>query len=251
MSDSTASPATPACSQGFASGLIDLFLAPAALFRALPDRRFWGWGAFLLTGAVTALAMLVFIGPMSPDWIVDQQMLQMGERMSAQELAQARPQLLAMAPHTATFSAIGAIFMGGLLVVLVGSLYMLFERVASSGLARRRPRHGWGQWLRLTAWTQLPQVPYALGLIALALLAQSPDQPLAQLGYASLNNLVLDLPPGHRWCNLASNLGLFQLWSIALAAVGFRVWTGAAWGRATLLAALPWVLVFVIWALLA
>ena len=231
-------------SPNFASGLIDLFLAPASLFEALPARRFWGWGAFLLTAAVTVAAMLVFIGPMSPEWIVEQQILQMGERMSDNELAQVRPQLVAMAPHTVWISAIGGIFTSGLLVVLVGSAYMLLERAATRG-----PRHGWGQWLRLTVWSQLPQLLYALGLIAIALLAASPDQPLAQLGYASLNGLVLDLPPGHRWFTWASNLGLFQLWSIGLAAVGFRVWTQAAWGRATLLAALPWLLVFGVWAL--
>lgn len=231
-------------SPNFASGLIDLFLAPASLFEALPTRRFWGWGAFVLTAAATAVAMFVFIGPMSPEWIVEQQVLQMGERMSDNELAQVRPQLLAMAPHTALVSAISVVFVSGLLVVLLGSVYMLLERVATRG-----PRHGWGQWLRLTVWTQLPQVLYALGLVALALIAQAPDQPLAQLGYASLNGLVLDLPPGHRWFNWASNLGVFQLWSIVLAAVGFRVWTQVAWGRAAALAALPWVLVFGIWAL--
>ncbi|MCD9008045.1 YIP1 family protein [Luteimonas sp. XNQY3] len=233
-------------SPNLASGLIDLFLAPASLFETLPTRRFWGWGAFLLTAAVTVVAMLVFIGPMSPEWIVEQQVLQMGERMSDTELAQVRPQLLAMAPHTPLISAIGGVFMTALLVVLLGSVYMLLERVATRG-----PRHGWGQWLRLTVWTQLPQVLYALGLIALALIASTPDQPLSQLGYASLNGLVLDLPPGHRWFNWASNLGLFQLWSIGLAAVGFRVWTRASWGRAAGLAALPWGLVFGVWALFA
>ncbi|MCD9027632.1 YIP1 family protein [Luteimonas sp. BDR2-5] len=231
-------------SSSFTSGLIDLFLAPVSLFEALPTRRFWGWGAFLLTSAITVVALYVFITPMSPEWIVEQQVQQMGARMSGQELAQVRPQLLAMAPYTAPISAIGGVFASGLLVVLLGSVYMLLERLATRG-----PRHGWGQWLRFTVWTQLPQVLYALGLIALALLAQAPDQPLTQLGYASLNGLVLDLPPGHRWANWASNLGLFQLWSIVLAAVGIRVWTQASWARAAALAALPWILVFGVWAL--
>lgn len=228
----------------FAAGLMDLFVAPAALFDTLPTRRGWGWGAFVLTSAVMAAALVVFLAPMSPEWIVEQQALQMGARLSDQELAQIRPQLLAMAPHTAAISAIGAVVTGGLLVLVLGSLYLLLERVATRG-----PRHSWGQWLRLTVWTQLPQLLYALGLIALALLASTPDQPMAQLGYASLNGLVLDLPPDHAGFNWASNLGVFTLWSIVLAAIGIRAWTRAGWGRAATLAALPWVLVFGVWAL--
>ncbi|MET0329227.1 MAG: YIP1 family protein [Luteimonas sp.] len=234
-------------SPNFASGLIDVFVAPASVFGALPARRFWGWSAFALIAATTVLATFVFIGPMSPEWIVEQQILQMGSRMSDQELAQARPQLLAMASHTAVISAIGGVLMSGLLIVLLGSVYMLLERVATRGDVR----HRWSQWLRLTTWAQLPQMLYAIGLIALALLASTPDQPLALMGYASLNGLVLDLPPDHRWFNWASNLGVFQVWSIVLAAVGFRVWTQASWVRAAGLAALPWILVFGVWALLA
>lgn len=228
----------------FASGLIDLFLAPASLFQALPHRRFWGWSAFALTASITAIAVFVFIGPMSSDWIVEQQLLQMGAQMSDQELAQIRPQLTAMAPHTATISAIGGACMSGLLIMLIGSAYMLLERIATRG-----PRHSWSQWLRLATWAQVPQLLYALGLVGLTLLASGPDQPMSQLGYASLNGLVLDLPPDHRWFNWASSLGLFQLWSIALGAIGIRVWTGTTWPRAAALAVAPWVLTFGVWAL--
>lgn len=233
-------------SPSLAAGLLDVFVAPSSLFRALPDRRWWGWIAFLLISVSMALAIYVFISPMSPEWLVEQQLQQMASQMSDAQLEQVRPQMVAMAPHTALLSALSGVFFLGLMVVLVGSLYMLLARMATGG-----PRHGWGAWLRFTTWTQMPGVAFALGLLVLALVSGGADQPLSMMGYASLNNLVLDLPAGHRWYNLASNLNLFSLWSLALAVIGFRIWTGAGTGRAAVLALLPWVLVYGIWALLA
>lgn len=229
-------------SPNFATGLLDAFVAPASLFRALPDRR-WGWAAFALVALALAVSMFVFFQPMSPEWIVEQQLLQMGDRISEQDIERARPQMLSMAPHTAAFTAIGGVLMTGLLVLLVGSLYMLLARVATGG-----PRRGWSAWIRFAAWIQLPQLAYALGLILIVLLASTPDLPMGQMGYASLNNLVLDLPPGHRWYNFALNVNLFTLWSLVLAAIGIRTWTGAGWGRSLLVAAAPWLLVYGIWA---
>lgn len=229
-----------------AAGLLDLFVAQASLFQALPDRRWWGWAAFVLIAIATAVSMFVFVGPMSSEWIVEQQVQQMAGSMSEQEIERIRPQLESMAPHTALFSAIGGVSMLGLLILVVGSLYMLMARLATSG-----PKRGWAAWIRLTTWTQLPLLASALGLILITLIASTPDQPMAMLGYASLNNLVLDLPPGHRWYNLALNLNLFTLWSVVLAAIGIRTWTDASWGKSTGIAALPWVLVYGGWAVLS
>lgn len=235
----------PRPSPTLAAGLFDLFVAPGSLFAALPDRRWWGWAAFvLLTVGITA-SIFTFVSPMSTEWLVEQQIQQMSERMSDAEIERVRPHLVSMAPHTAVFGTLGGVIFTGMAIVLVGSLYTAMTRLAGSG-----PKHGWGTWLRFTTWTQLPQLVAALGLIVLALVASSPDQPMGLMGYASLNNLLLDLPPGHRWYNLATNLSLFTLWSLVLAAIGMRIWTGASAVRATLLAITPWALVFGIWALI-
>lgn len=233
-------------SPNLAVGLLDLFVAPGSLFRALPDRRGWGWAAFALIVVAMAAAMYAFLSPMSPEWIVEQQIQQMGEKVSDQDIARMRPQLEMMAPHTATFSALGGAVMTGVLIVVFGSIYALLARFAGPG-----PRRRWSQWLRLVTWTQLPQVAFALGLIALAVFAGDPDQPMGLMGYASLNQLVLGLPPGHRWYNLALNLNLFYLWSLVLTAIGIRTWTDASWTRAVAIAAAPWLLMFGVWAALA
>jgi hypothetical protein len=96
----------------------------------------------------------------------------------------------------------------------------------------------------------MPMLLNALGLIVLSLLAASPDQPLAVANYASLNGLVLDLPLGHPWYNWAQAFSLFFIWSSVLIAIAVRVTQPIAWGRALLLGALPYVLVFGVWAVL-
>lgn len=228
-------------SPNFGTGLIDLFLAPASLFDALRGRRWWGLAAFALILVAHVVSTFMFIGPMSDEWIVEQQIQQMPQ-FSEQEIEAVRPQLLAMAPHAALFGVISSIFMLGLVIGLFGSLYLLLTRIAGG------ERHGWVAWLRLTTWTQLPLLLFAIGLIVLTLIASTPDQPMGLAGYSSLNNLVLNLPPGHPWYTWALSLNLFYLWSILLAAIGIRRWTGTGWLRAGLIAAAPYVLVFGLWA---
>lgn len=236
------SPPTP----GFAQGLLDLFVSPGSVLPALRSRRGWGWAAFGLIALALAASSYAFISPMSPEWIVEQQLLQLGERVSDADADRMRPQLLAMAPYAATFSAISAVAMTGLLIVLAGSL--------TQGLARMltpAPHAGWGAWLRLTTWTQLPQLAYALGLVLVLLVSGQDALPMAAMGYASLNTLLLDLPPGHRWYTLALGVNLFTLWSHVLAVLGVRAWTGAGWLRSAVIALAPWAVVYAVWAVLA
>jgi hypothetical protein len=87
-------------------------------------------------------------------------------------------------------------------------------------------------------------------LIVLSLLSEDPNMPLDLANYASVNALALGLAPGERGYSLASGLNLFYLWSIGLVAVAARQWSGLDWGRALLLGALPYLLVFGVWAAL-
>ena len=104
-------------------------------------------------------------------------------------------------------------------------------------------------WLYLAFALGMPMLINALGLIVLCFI-QPGDKPLQLANYASLNALVLGLAPGERGHGLAAALSLFYLWNIVLAAIGTRVFSGYGWGKSVLLAALPYLLLFGVWAAL-
>lgn len=229
-------------SNNFFVGLSDLFLSPRNLFSALPSHRSWAWAALALLIVSQIASIYVFFGPMSPEWIVEQQLAV--ANLSGNDAEAARSTLMAMAPNIAHISAATTLVMGVLISALLALVYFLGERVLV------RSRQSYGAWFAIAVWAQLPMLLNALGLIALSLMAASPDQPLALANYASLNGLILDLPLGHPWYNWAQAFSVFFIWSSVLIAIAVRVAQPVAWGRALLLGALPYVLVFGVWAVL-
>jgi hypothetical protein len=64
----------------------------------------------------------------------------------------------------------------------------------------------------------------------------------------SLNYLLLHVPMSSPWFGFATNLDLTSVWSIALAVLGLKAWTGRSTGACVTAAVLPYVLVYGIWA---
>jgi hypothetical protein len=63
-----------------------------------------------------------------------------------------------------------------------------------------------------------------------------------------MNALFFHAAPGEPWFNWASTLNLVNFWTIFLMATGIARWTGASMVKATMIATMPWVLIFGIWA---
>jgi hypothetical protein len=224
-------------------GLVDAVVAPGASFAALRDARGWGWAALALILITQTVAIIAFFAPMSPEWLVEEQMLRMGDVAPTDEAA-IRSTLESMAGNYAAIAAAGAAVTIALMMPLLGLVYFLANRVTSG------TRYSFVAWTRFATWTQLPLVIASLGLIALTLVSSQPDLPLSAAQFASINALLLNLPADHAWFNWAEQLNMFTLWSAVLATIGVRTWVGLGWGVAAFIGALPWLLVFGIWALL-
>src|SRR3546814_14090632 len=84
-------------SKNLAAALSDIFLAPSSLFSALPSHRSWTWTALASLAATQIIAVYAFFGPMSAEWIVEQQLAV--TNLSANEAEAARSTLMAVAPH--------------------------------------------------------------------------------------------------------------------------------------------------------
>jgi hypothetical protein len=54
----------------------------------------------------------------------------------------------------------------------------------------------------------------------------------------------VQLAPDSPWKSLAGSFSFLFLWSIGLAALGWKLWSRGGWGTAISIAALPYALVF-------
>ena len=101
----------------------------------------------------------------------------------------------------------------------------------------------------MSVWVSMPSLINMLGLLVLIMLSSTPDMPINSANYLSLNQLVFNFSPQDTWFSLTENFNLTYLWSIGLAAVGLKSWSGYSTSKAVLLAALPLIVIFGIWAL--
>ena len=100
----------------------------------------------------------------------------------------------------------------------------------------------------VVGWSVLPA---RQRLLPSTSLADSPDQPLMLVNYASLNQLVLDLPIGHALYNWAESINVFLVWQLWILFAGLQSAAGFTAKRAAIVTGTPVLLIFGLWALFA
>lgn len=239
---SATQPAAATTTPGFISQILNTLLNPAAAMAAVPQqsgRHFWLLAIQLL---LTTAIIYWFYAGMSPAWLVDQQMLHAGELTPA-ETEQIRAAMAEMAGATPLIGAV-SVAVGGLAFTAITAGYLLLTGKLQKAL-------NYGQWFALVVWSQLPTLLNILGLALLVLLADSPDQPLMLVNYASLNQLVLDLPIGHALYTWAESINVFLIWQLWIVFAGLQSAAGFSSKRAAIVTGTPVLLIFGLWALLA
>lgn len=223
------------------SHLIDIFLEPGRVFAALKDKPSF-WLPFSLSIVLTVVLTLMYFGKVDSEWFVDQQLAASGKEMSASEIAQAKQVM----PSARTMGYIGAP-VGALMIAFITALmalyYMLAGRITGAATSFR---HG----LALTAWSGMPGL---LGLIVaiIGIVGMSPQTSLESLMLTNFDPLLVQLPLDHAWSGLAKRFSLLSLWSIFLAALGWRTWGRTSWAQAVTVAAIPSVLFYGVMAIFA
>lgn len=217
-----------------------VLIEPSRVFLQLKQTPSGRWLMVLLQVMVTAAVLWFFYQGMSASHLVEQQLL-LSSDLSPAEREQSRAVLGELAPHMALIAAV----MGGVTVLVISSLLAIYYLLAS----RLEPSVQYGDWFMFTLWSQTPQLLNLLGLVVLVLLSPTSDLPLSLANYASLNQLLALTVPGDRFYNLLENMNLFYIWQGVLATLGLKQWLQLDTTKAAALAALPYAVVFGIWAL--
>lgn len=226
--------------------LINVFVEPKSVFDNLQTTKKWSWLGLILIVAITATSSMMFFGGMSTEWLVEQQMMAAGD-MSASEREAAQAAMSQMAEYTGIMAGVGSLIM----FPVITALFALYYKVIGSTAANVDPEFKFGDWFAFSVWTQMPALISTLGFMALFLTAATGDLPISMPNYASVNQLFMNLVPGDALYTWAESFNLFSIWSVIIAAVGFNRCCKMSMVKSVLFAALPIVVIFGAWFIIA
>ncbi|WP_413672616.1 YIP1 family protein [Massilia cellulosiltytica] len=146
-----------------------------------------------------------------------------------------------LTPKTMMWSSgAGAVLGTPLICAIVALYYLLAGKVMGTGI-------GYGKWFGFAVWTSIPRL-LTVPLSALQILTSGGRLAPEDMNMVSLNYLLLHVPMSSPWFGFATNLDLSSVWSIALAVLGLKAWTGRSTAACVTVAVLPHVVVYGIWA---
>ena len=218
--------------------MLDIFIAPSQAFARLNQTGAHAWILLLQIIVVTAVFYWFYAG-MSPQWLIEQQVLMAGD-LSPAETEQMRSAMAQTAEYMAIIGSVSVALMTLVITAITAGYLHLVTRLSGD--------FAYQDWFGFTVWSQMPLLLNSAGLLVITLLATSADLPLSTPSFASLNQLLLQLPLNHAFYTWAETLNMFYLWQIVLVTLGLKQWCQFSTGKALLLASLPTLLIYGIWA---
>lgn len=226
------------------SALVDIYISPSKAFNGINDAKGWSWLAFIIIVGMSAASILVFYSVVDMQFFIDEQVAiaSVDQTKSVQEAIRAN--IEQTAPMMKWFGIGGAVVFIALLNALLGLYYMLVAKMDPESI------QSYGDWFGFSVWTMMPSIINGLG--ALILIATAGTDQLSQtiINYASLNQIIFGFEFGDAFYTFFESINLFTFWSIALAAVGLKCWTNFSMNKAILFGALPYIVIFGIWAII-
>lgn len=216
--------------------LLSAFTEPGKLFADLKQAPRFALPFWLMLAA-TAAVLYIYYLRVDFSWMVDS--LLSAQNLKPAEQAAARA---SMNPDMMRWSsAIMAPISIAIVFAITGLYYLLAGKISGA-------QYSYRAWFAFGVWASVPLLLSTV-VALLNVLTMAAQTAPESIYLTHLHPMLFQLPSGHPWLGLCSSVDLISLWAIALAAIGWRSWTGNGWPVAVLVAALPSVLIYGIWAL--
>ncbi|WP_162045755.1 YIP1 family protein [Vibrio taketomensis] len=216
------------------SMLLDIFRSPSACFLALHQRGMWGWQPFIVLLITPFLFWGAYFDLVDFAWL---------KELLLPQLEQTNPEQLALLDaNTLLATEVILDIFGRITTIALLAFWFYFATKPS-----RQPQGFW-KWFAASCVILFPAV---LGDLAsyISLLLKHGQVVSYAADLNSLNGLI-KLPMTSHWFDFASALPLLMPWYIALGYAAVLTWTEFERGQALVIAILPWMLYFCVWALL-
>jgi hypothetical protein len=214
----------------------NVILAPSPTFARLKDKP-RPFIPLLVLILMTLAVSCWYVSSLDFAWFREHMMAAQGPMKPEARAAMAQ----FLTPKTMMWSSgAGAVVGTPLICAVVALYYLLAGKVMGTGI-------GYGKWFGFAVWTSIPRL-LTVPLSVLQILTSGGRLAPEDMNMVSLNYLLLHVPMSSPWFGFATNLDLTSVWSIALAVLGLKAWTGRSTAACVTIAVLPYALVYGIWA---
>ena len=223
------------------NAMVDIVASPGKALDEIKQHTSWLWWPLLITILAACGMMVYYFNWVDFPWLVDETI----RAIPAENRAESEDAIRNfMQPGRSTWTAVIAIVIMSLVIYAIQAVYLHLVNKLVTGA-----EVGYGQWFSFSVWTAFVGVFGVLAAFATIFMADSNQLSQQGLQVLSLNTLLIHAAPGDPWFTWASSLTLINFWTLFLMSIGFARWTGASIVKSSIIACLPWVLIFGIWAL--
>lgn len=227
------------------TALVDIFISPSKAFNGLKEAKGWSFVAFILLAGILAASMFAFYNKADPQFLIDQQVAVASVDATIAEQKMIRQSMEQTIDLQVWFAMIGGIIGLAVINALMAGYYLFVSKQDPEA------NYGYGAWYGFGVWTMMPMIISSLGLLILVLTASTDQISQSLFNYASINQLLIGLEIGHPFYTLLESLNIFSIWGIFIAASGLKSWTNFTFNKALLFAALPSIVIYGIWTVIA
>jgi hypothetical protein len=224
------------------NAMVDIVASPGKALDEIKNHTAWLWWPLLISIALACGLFAYYYSWVDFDWLVEETIRQ----MPAEDRAAGGDAVRSfMNPNTMLITTLVSIVVMVFVIYLIEAIYFHLANKITTGA-----EIGFGQWFSFAAWTAFVGIFGSLAAFIMILLADSNQITAESLQVLSINNLLLHAEPGTSWFRWGNSLTLINLWMLVLMSIGYARWTGASMVKSAIIACLPWVLIFGIWAAL-
>ena len=225
------------------NAMVDIIAAPGKALDEIKSHTSWLWWPLLISILLASGLLLYYYNWVDFPWLIEETIRQ----LPAEDRAEAAgPIRQFMSVGTSSWTTVIAIVVMSLIIYTIQATYLHLANKLTTGA-----EIGFGQWFSLSVWTGFVSVFDALAAFVVIFMAGSNQLAAEKLQVLSLNSLLVHASPGDPLFTWASAISLVSIWTIVLTIIGYSRWTGAEIVKSAIIVALPWVLIFGVWALMA
>lgn len=222
---------------------LDIFTAPSIAFNNVKGKKGWAWLPFFLVISVTAGVFVHYFSVVDINWFQEQSLEQTAALtgMSYEEIKDASPQADA---SSAMLQSVISVILALIVMNLLSAVYYLLATKVTA-----KNDFSFKDWFAFSWWTTLPTILSSFVSILVIFFATNNNISMNDLQPTSLNSLIFSVEQSSAWYTLLETITLFNLWIIAIASIGLKVWLNINTKKAVVLAVIPSVVLYGLWVL--
>jgi len=222
------------------NAMVDIVASPAKALDEIRQHTSWLWWPLLISIFLAAGLFIYYYSWVDFPWLVEETIRQIPAENRAESAETIRS---FMKPGTSTWTSVIAVVVMTFIIYTIQATYLHLANKLTTGA-----EIGFGSWFSFTVWTSFVGIFGALAAFVMIFMADSNQLSTQSLQVVSINSLFIHASAGEPWFTWASSLSLIHFWTLFLMSIGYARWTGASIVKSTIIAVLPWVLIFGIWA---